>query len=497
MEKEETLDLILKGVKITPKFREKTLTFIQTYGLKDNFDNEGNSFQKEVFIAIWSWVNQQKTITHFTEIAVLVDWMKANPVKGLYSALWQQQIDLKFAAKDKKSLYLMAILFENQCLPQFEQLIHSFIKSSRHAMVTYVLDLLGFIQTFASARLLVSIYNQYHKKKHSVGQKSKYHLLRLAWLRKQDYLEFLDDLMPNFGFDNVYRNIETDKETITVWLNEKYNFVFQRESGVMQKTAPKIISESIISELKAHQKEIKKVAKYEPLKLEEAMIVGRKWDIEKWESQFLSHPLFGLLGQQLIWGLWNKANELICSFRIDEDFELLNVEEDEIDLAEGTDIRIIHPIQLENEEVEEWKSIYFENDKEPLFNQLNKPFYQLNKEAESREFVWLADYDSVLNSTEIKNYFEKRNWDKIQTYGGFLSFEKTFHSLDLVVELKCENVLAFYNNNPASLLSLTVKDIKRTKRILLKDIPSILFSELMADVLNVIGNPKIDVIEWN
>lgn len=111
--------------------------------------------------------------------------------------------------------------------------------------------------------------------------------------------------------------------------------------------------------LKAQAKEL---AQVQLARLEQAMILGRRWSVLDFKTYLVDHPLLIHLVRRLIWGVFageRAAGSLIleplASFRVCEDNSFSDCQDLSIDLPDGQ-IGILHPLELRSTERAQWEA---------------------------------------------------------------------------------------------------------------------------------------------
>ena len=110
--------------------------------------------------------------------------------------------------------------------------------------------------------------------------------------------------------------------------------------------------ESATEELRAARRELVR-------RLEQAMVSGRTWRLVPWRTIFLEHPLWRDLATRLVW--WARAGERRTAFTLEPDpaapggWVARDLFGDPLALDEGSEVSLLHPLELEPEELELWR----------------------------------------------------------------------------------------------------------------------------------------------
>ncbi|MCO6062645.1 DUF4132 domain-containing protein, partial [Pseudomonas sp. MOB-449] len=74
-----------------------------------------------------------------------------------------------------------------------------------------------------------------------------------------------------------------------------------------------------------------------------ALVTGKRWPLARWQRLFVQHPLLRIVGRSLIWRAEEAPELARSSFRLAEDFSLVDVEDEVLSLPEGCSVSLWHP----------------------------------------------------------------------------------------------------------------------------------------------------------
>ena len=111
-------------------------------------------------------------------------------------------------------------------------------------------------------------------------------------------------------------------------------------------------------------------------RLQYVFLNGRKWSFEDWKEIFFNNPLMKDFAIKLIWGVYNKKNKLLKTFRYMEDGSFNNEEDEEIKLEDKKLkdkilIGLISPIEINKKIIEKWQIQLNDYEIVQPFNQLS------------------------------------------------------------------------------------------------------------------------------
>lgn len=136
--------------------------------------------------------------------------------------------------------------------------------------------------------------------------------------------------------------------------------------------------------LKAQAKEL---AQVQLARLEQAMILGRRWSMLDFKTYLVDHPLLVHLVRRLSWGVFageratgNLVLEPLLSFRVCEDNSFSDSQDISIDLPDGQ-IGILHPLEMNAPLKAQWEQRFADYKILQPFPQLSRSCQQLPVES--------------------------------------------------------------------------------------------------------------------
>lgn len=204
-------------------------------------------------------------------------------------------------------------------------------------------------------------------------------LAAAAAKRKLSVPELLDELTPDFGLgEGVTLNV--GPRTYRIVLQGDLSLRVVDEKGKASKTIPAAKDEAARAEwdaasarLKTLSASLKAIVKQQEPRMREALVTGKRWPAERWRRLFLAHPLLRIVGRSLVWRLLDAPGLAPGSFRIAEDFSLVDVEDNLVTLPEAASVALWHPATAAAGELEAWRAYLADYELEPLVDQLGAP----------------------------------------------------------------------------------------------------------------------------
>jgi hypothetical protein len=158
------------------------------------------------------------------------------------------------------------------------------------------------------------------------------------------------------------------------------------------------------------KKNLAPAVKIQAERLENALSTQRAWSVERWRELFLRHPLLRAFAINLVWGVLDGGRtgyDLI--FRPLEDGSLTNADDDACALPAEGQIRLVHPIELDEETRSAWLQHLADYEITPPFPQLNRPGITLDEAT--GDGIWWKQYQGYrVPGKLIKEQYQRRGW---------------------------------------------------------------------------------------
>lgn len=245
--------------------------------------------------------------------------------------------------------------------------------------------------------------------------------------------------------------------------------------------------------LSTSKKELKQVIDLQTARLFEAMCTGRQWPAGEWREYLHRHPVAGRLIQRLVWLEVSAEGAALQSFRPSEDGSLINTEDDEVELAEGAQLRLAHASLVDAATAGAWTKHFKDYKTTPLFPQMSRQSPTLAftddkglavSEIKDRQ-GWVSD------SFTLRGAFTKLGYQRAQAEDGgfFYQYTKDFSSVGVRVAIDFSGNTLPEENVAAALKTLRFEDSKARSwgdnTLPLASVPPVLLAEAYADYLAV------------
>ena len=316
--------------------------------------------------------------------------------------------------KTKNILYPYCIFASNEQINNLYKEAKE-IASSRFKYAAFMLEAIALNGTKTALNL---VYEASKKFKQSTVRFTCKAVLNLITKEAGIPLEvFADKIIPDFDFDaNGIRIVETEegKKRFKIILKDDFSFsIFDEDKNKEFKTFPTCFPVSVKKELSKLKSEINRVIKMQTERLQFVFMDGRKWTLKDWRELFFENLLMKNFAIKLIWGVYDKKNKLLKTFRYMEDGTFNNEDDEEIKIEEAKEkilIGLISPIETDKKIIEKWK-------KQLEDYEIIQPFNQLS--TETKEEI-IKKIPSVVTVGTIKRLASKLNMETENGDGGII-----------------------------------------------------------------------------
>lgn len=199
--------------------------------------------------------------------------------------------------------------------------------------------------------------------------------------------ELADRIVPDLGFgEDLSRVFSYGPRSFTVTLSPALELEVTDGSGKRLKNMPAPgknddpeKANEAFAAFKSLKKQLKATAAAQKLRLEQALSVNRQWSAADWEKLFVRNPVMHQFAISLIWGVYEDG-ALRDTFRYMEDGSFNTRDEEEYVLPQEGHIGLVHPIELSQEELEDWRQQLEDYEVEQSIEQLSRPVFRLTEE---------------------------------------------------------------------------------------------------------------------
>ncbi len=454
---------------------------------------------------LYQFINVASTITDFSNIMLIEKYGILLRKKDLVLfsiemyRLWNKD------SKRRWTLSFIATFGDESVVDIIKNDILRFLENKENTYAAKLIDILGRIATPNALELINYFSNFNIKQIKNVSFKSLDIAAKKLGIFKDD---ILDDLIPNFGFDNSYILKIEDREFELI-VNSNLSIAIM-EGGKELKKIPTYKNPSkkvknSIEKYKELKNKIRKESKKQIKRLENALIQKRVWSYEKWQKVFIKNPIMNQLSKSLIWGTYNEDGDLIKVFRVTED-NLVDIEDKKISIDKNNTISLLHPIELKKEVLIKWQNILKNKKIEQPFSQLNRKVFYLDSQKNGDDYS--IDFENIiLEKNKLNNFFSKKGWIRRDIKSGFCKYghykKFEYYKIGVVIYFggRC-NTCQYYKLNQIPLTKVVFyavhgdkydlnDEVIERKYLTLSKVPQVIYSEVLFQVNELIDSLDI------
>lgn len=412
--------------------------------------------------------------------------------------LMSRFIDAGAKADQKYALALAALLGDDSVIDKIKTAINRWIDESRWKMAEMGVGALALQGSDKALRWVEWYSRKYKNKKANVGAAALAALETAAEELGISTYELGDRIVPDFGFDGLFKHFTVDGEEYRAFIDSKFKIAFFNDDNKKLKAIPAAACAELKDEFKGIAKEVRDIVKSQSSRLEYYLQIQRRWSTEQWQRLFLQNPVMFIYATKILWGVYDEKGKLLQTFLCNEDTSLIDVNSDEISLEESKLIGIVHPTELEPSLHQQWKQLFFDLSIDPVFPQLERPSGKLTDEEMHTKIIRRYDGRKTVTGS-IRSTLERLGWRKGPTLDGGMidTFSLAHTNLRVEAMLKVEGVGAGFGWTQDESLGVlfVVKQDKIKSRyyyhpkndrddalVAPKDLPAIFLSEMLAGV---------------
>ncbi len=373
-------------------------------------------------------------------------------------------------------------------------------EAARHKMAEYAVGALALIGTNKALRAVEFFSRKYKNKSKNVGTAATQALIVAAEEMGISMYELADIIIPDLGFEGLFKHFTVGYTEYRAFVGNDFKIQFFDEDNKLLKSLPKASSAELKEEFKEIGKEIRDVVKSQSDRLEQYMVIQRRWKLADWDRFFRNNPIMFVYAMKLIWGIYNAQGNLKQTFLCQEDTSLIDLEDEEINVSEQDFIGMVHPLHLSEDERQAWTQKLYDYGIEPIFEQMTRPIISLEPEKASLKMLHEFEGKTV-NAYSFVGSMEKFGWTRgsVVDAGSVSAYRKIFAEAGMEAFLEVDNICVgyldlgdaelkqvyFVKKGSVAIGSYTYdepRDKNDDRLIRFSDIPAIVYSETIGDL---------------
>lgn len=446
-------------------------------------------------------MSRAKEIRIDLEAKSLLDFLDKTQAQPFAKAILHNYFSLGGAdSKQKFCLTLGSILGGDHEIDLLKRKVNEWAEAGRGKMAEYAVKALALNGSTKALRGVEFFSRKYKNKNKNIGAAANESFGLVAEELGVSPYDLADAIIPDFGFDGLFKTFDVQGDTFRAFIGNDFKLAFLNEDNKVFKSLPKGTTKEVQDEFKEIGKEIRDIVKSQSSRLEQYLVIQRKWASEKWQAFFMTNPVMFVYAIRLIWGAYDENQQLLFTFKVDEDQTLINEEGDEIDLAEDLFIGMVHPLQLHPDQLTYWTEALYDADLSPIFPQLQRAIIPFD-EKDTGITLSLQFQGIQMGGYAFVARLEKSGWFRgsVVDGGGISSYYKDFSELGITAILMQEGSIGvgYLDDNAeiGGLMFVSKKSVQfgsyiydepsnknDTRLISFENVPPIVYSEVMSDM---------------
>ncbi len=356
-----------------------------------------------------------------------------------------------------------------------------------------LIAMLAWIEHPSATQLMLSVGSRFRTK--SFQEEATKQAEALAERKGWTLAELADRTIPSGGFDETATlTLSYGPRCFTARLLPDFKVELFNPEGKKITALPEPRQDDDEAQAKeakkafsAAKKEIKSIVDLQTDRLYEALCTARDWPVADWRDYLLQHPVLRHLVQRLVW-IETAEDGATRVFRPLDDGSLTDVNDDPLELAAGTRVRLAHDSLIDAEQVSAWRQHLADYAVKPLFQQFGKGSYTLP--ADQADATDVREFRGhMLEAFALRGRATKLGYSRGSTEDGgwFFTYEKRFPTLGLLAVIEFTgNGLPEENRNVAlhhlSFAATGEGDRWSRAALPLSKVPKVLLSECHDDL---------------
>jgi len=364
-------------------------------------------------------------------------------------AIFQTWLEDGAPTKEKWALAAVGLLGNDTSALKLAPLVKVWPGEGQHQRAVLGLECLKAIGTDAALMQINGIAQKVQFK--ALKEKAQESMNRIAETRNMTRAQLEDRIVPDCDLDEQGTTVfDFGSRKFYFALGPNFNPLVRDEAGKPKPDLPKpntsddaVLANASIERWKLIKKQVREVSKIQLVRLEQAMVMGRRWSDAEFESLLVHHPLMTHLVRLVVWGCYDSAGKLTAAFRVTEDQSYADVNDETFTLAPGSQLGIVHPLHIAEEERVAWGQLFSDYEIISPFPQLGRPVYRLEKgEADQKEITRFRDIK--IPAITVVGTLDKLGWERAipADAGGFSEHSKPFYGSNVTAIVSYEEGVA-------------------------------------------------------
>lgn len=354
-------------------------------------------------------------------------------------ALFERWVRAGGPPKERWCMMAIGLLGSDRLAVKLAALVRVWPGESKSQRAVVGLDCLRVMGSDTAIMLINGIADKVKFK--ALKEKARQCIESIAIQRGLTKEQLEDRIVPECGLDSRGTRLFTfGSRQFQFLLSNDLKATLKDDKGKIKTDLPKPgatddadLTAPVIQEWKFLKMQISEVARIQSTRLEQAMVRGRRWSKDEFETCLVNHPLMINFAKRLLWLARDIHGKQAALLRVSDEKELMDSNDRHVSESLNLhSIEVAHPLHLTEEEQKEWGQVFFDYGIIPPFAQLTRSVYALTAEEESGKDI--VRFSSIkLPSISFVGGLEKAGWFRGRAGDGgmFREYYKPFDGANL------------------------------------------------------------------
>ena len=330
--------------------------------------------------------------------------------------VFQRWLDEGGKAADRWALEALGHWGGDATAVRLGPLVRAWPGQAQHRRATHGLEVLRAIGTDTALLELSAIARSGGR--HKLGELAQVCMLDVAQERGLSPARLEDRIVPTLGLDEAGRSFDYGTRQFRLVMGTDLKARVRDEAGKVRAGPPPpaqrddpVKAHQALAEWKRFKKQLREVLRAQGLRLEAALLSGRRWPSDEFRAWIVPHPIMGRLARSILWAGFDAAGRFARVFRIDEDGAWVDRDEAPCPADGLVSIGIVHPLHLDDDERRAWQRALDDHELLPPFPQLSRPLYRLEGAEIGASVLHRAEGVQV-PTISLVSLLDRNGWDR-------------------------------------------------------------------------------------
>jgi predicted DNA-binding WGR domain protein len=344
--------------------------------------------------------------------------------------LWQGE---GAPTKEKWAMTALGHLGGDESVLKLTPLLKVWPGEGQHARAVHGLECLRAVGTDTALTQLNGIAQKLKFK--GLQNKAREFMEAIATDRGMTKEQLEDRIVPDLGLDERgSRTLDFGPRQFQVVLGPDLAPLVRGEDGKAKADLPKpgakddaAKAAEAVADWKVLKKALRDAVKVQAHRLEQAMVTGRRWSAEEFETLLVRHPLMVNLVRRLLWAGFGKDGKPLRTFRVTDEREYADAKDAACSPEGVAAVGVVHPLHLSAAERGAWGEVFGDYEIIAPFPQLGRALHHLEPgEAAAQDITRFAKVK--VPGVSVAGALEKAGWSRgyLQDHGDFHEYFKFF-----------------------------------------------------------------------